>query len=97
MPSSMSRSPSTEPETSTCTEVIGRGPAEGLAGVLDADAPSDGDDLPVCGTGCTCSIVLDRVTWAGTVTRSGAYRRLPVPVDCACSLVDVSQCSHPCE
>ncbi len=35
-----------EPETSTRTELITLGPAEGLAGVLDIDAPSASDELP---------------------------------------------------
>ncbi|KJE76282.1 hypothetical protein [Ferrimicrobium acidiphilum] len=35
-----------EPETSTRTELITLGPAEGLAGVLDIDAPSVSDELP---------------------------------------------------
>lgn len=35
-----------EPETSTRTELIALGPAEGLAGVLDIDAPSADDELP---------------------------------------------------
>ena len=35
-----------EPETSTRTELIDLGPAEGLAGVLDIDAPSADDGLP---------------------------------------------------
>jgi len=35
-----------EPETSTRTELITLWPAEGLAGVLDMDAPSAGDELP---------------------------------------------------
>jgi len=35
-----------EPETSTRTELIALGPAEGLAGILDIDAPSASDELP---------------------------------------------------
>jgi 3-methylfumaryl-CoA hydratase len=35
-----------EPETSTCTELITLEPAEALAGMLDIDAPSAGDELP---------------------------------------------------
>lgn len=46
MSSRMANIPSVKPETSVRTELIGLGPAEGLAGVLDIDAPSVGDDLP---------------------------------------------------
>jgi 3-methylfumaryl-CoA hydratase len=35
-----------EPETSTRTELITRGPAEALAGLLDIDVPSADDELP---------------------------------------------------
>ena len=46
MTSSTTNTLANEPETSTRTELITLGPAEGLAGVLDIDAPSADDELP---------------------------------------------------